>query len=83
MNDTTTTAERVAEQAGNDGSQGISLDLLEAAGGRYDYEASTSDADVWTFADDSAIVICSGGWDVRAELCTGHCWDGAGCHCAD
>ena len=78
-----TTAERVAEQAGNDGSQGISLDLLEAAGARYDYEASTGDTDVWTFVDDSAIVFCQGGWDVRAPDCTGYCWAGAGCRCAE
>jgi hypothetical protein len=55
--------------------------LVDAAGGRVQHPRSPG-FEVFVFADGSAIVDAGGGWDLRADGCSEHCWAGVGCECA-
>ncbi len=83
---TQTTAHEIAARFRDDG-ECYSLDdgamLLDVC---RDAAKSIEHADgghttIYVFADGSAIVDCVSAWDVRAEGCTGHCWEGGGCEC--
>ena len=56
------------------------LEYLESQGARC--SRHTSDQDVMSWSDGSAIVVISGAWDVRPEGCDEGCWEGVGCDCA-
>jgi hypothetical protein len=80
-----TVAQQISKQLGDNGQlweddNGISLCHLcnERAHSRWIAEHEIT---IYEFEDDSAIVIASGGWDLRPDGCKEHCWAGVGCMC--
>ena len=81
-----TKAQQIAEHFGNDGSNyddvsGNTLDeICRDRGATVSKHHGTV---VYEFEDGSAIVDEGCAWDIRAEGCDNHCWDGGGegCHC--